>query len=132
MEKQNVTIERTLEVFEVSKFSIMAIILKSKTEKTQKVLRGFVLFEEVGNFRVFQVFDYKPYTGIEYSKNTEIFSRLVNFKESVLIEEVGKFRHFRVFNFGTYTEIQGSENSEIYSRLVNLSECVLFENFRNF
>ena len=49
------------------------------------------LFEEVGSFRGFQVFGFGSYTEITNSENSEIFSRLVNFKECVLFEEVGNF-----------------------------------------
>ena len=47
------------------------------------------LFEAVLNFRGFRVFDFSPYTEIENSKNSKIFSRLVKLSEIVLFEEVG-------------------------------------------
>ena len=64
----------------------------------------------IGNFRPFRVFDFGPNTETE---NSEIFSRLINFKGFVLFEEVGNFRGFWVFDFGPSTEIENSENSEI-------------------
>ena len=67
----------------------------------------------------FPSFRFWPYTEIENSENSKIFSRLVNFKECALLEEVEYFRGLRVFDFGCYTEIENSENSEILSRLVN-------------
>ena len=44
-----------------------------KTYKFQRI----ALFEEVGNFQRFRVFDFGPYTKTE---NLEILSRLINFK----------------------------------------------------
>ena len=85
------------------------------------------LLEAVINFRGFRVFDFSHYTEIENSKNSEIFTTLINPKKSVLLEEVGNFRGFRVFDFGPYTEIENSESSEIFTTLVKLSETVLFE-----
>ena len=78
---------------------ILALILKSKTRKTRKYFqdlnfKGFVLFEEVGNFGGFLVFDFGPYSEIENSENSEIFPRHVNSKEFVLLKEVENFRDF--------------------------------------
>ena len=70
------------------------------------------MLEEVGNFRGFRVFNFGPYTEIENSENSEIFTTLVNSKEWVLLEKVGNFRGFGVFDFGPYTEIENLENSE--------------------
>ena len=67
----------------------------------------------IGNFRPFRVFNFGPNNEIENSENSEIFSRLINFKGFVLFEEVGNFRGFWVFDFGPCTEIENSENSEI-------------------
>ena len=92
-------------------------------------------FEEVGNFRDLRVFDFGTYTDIENSENSEIFSRLVNFKGFILFEEVENFRGLRISDFGSYNKIENSENSEIFPRHVNFKECVLreeVENFRNF
>ena len=50
-----------------------------------------VLLEEVGDFRGFWVFDFDPYTKIENSEKSEIFTALVYSKECVLLEEVGDF-----------------------------------------
>ena len=83
------------------------------------------------NFRGFQAFNFGPYTEIENSENSEIFSRLVNFKGLFLFEEVGNFGGFHVVHFGPYTEIKNLENSEIFSRLVNFEECVLLEEVGN-
>ena len=76
---------------------------------------------KLGNFRGFRVFDFGPYTEIENSENSEIFSRIV----IVLLGEIGNFQGFRVFDFDPYTEIENSENSEIFTTLVNSKECVL-------
>ena len=57
--------------------------------------KKFFLFEEVGNFRGFRVFDFGLYTEIKNWENSEIFSRPVNLKGFVLFEEVGNFRGFR-------------------------------------
>ena len=99
-----------------------------KTRKTRKFfsilldLNEFLLFEEIGNFRDFRVFDFGPYAKIKNLENSEIFSKLV----IVLLEEAGNFRAFPVFDFAPYAEIKNSEYSEFSSRLVNLSEFVLF------
>ena len=69
---------------------------------------------------------------IENSKNSEIFSPPVNFKECDLLDEVGNLRGFRVFDFGPYSEIENSENSEIFSMLVHSKEYVLLEEVGNF
>ena len=91
--------------------SILALIQKSKTQKTRKFFSRLVvvLLKEVGNFRGCRVFDFGPYIKIENSENSEIFSKLV----VVLLEEVGNFRGFRVVDFGLYAEIENSENLEI-------------------
>ena len=47
-------------------------------------LNEFLLFEEIGNFRVFRVFDFGPYAEIENSEYSEFFSRLVKLSEFVL------------------------------------------------
>ena len=47
------------------------------------------LLEKVWNFRSFRVFDFGSYTIFENSKNSEIFSSIINFKGFVLFEEVG-------------------------------------------
>ena len=99
-----------------------------KTRKTRKIfsilldLNEFLLFEEIGNFRDFRVFDFGPYAKIKNLENSEIFSKLV----IVLLEEAGKSRGFPVFEFALYAEIENSEYSEFFSRLVTLSEFVLF------
>ena len=67
----------------------------------------------IGNFPDFRVFNFGPYTEIENSESSEIFTTLVNSKECVLPEEAGHFRGFRVFDFDLYTEIENLENSEI-------------------
>ena len=85
-------------------------------------MNEFLLFEEIGNFRVFRVFDFGPYAEIENSENSDVFSKLV----IVLLEEVGNFRGFPVFDFTPYAEIENSEYSGFFSRLVKLSEFVLF------
>ena len=72
------------------------------------------MLEENGNFRGFRVFDFGPYTKVENSENSGIFSSLV----VVLLEKVGNFRGFPVFNFDPYTKVENSENSKIVSRLV--------------
>ena len=54
----------------------------------------------IGNFWGFWVFDFGPYTEIEISENSEIFTALVMSKECVLLGEVGNVRVFRVFDFG--------------------------------
>ena len=112
-------------------FYVVSFIYCNKIEN----FRGFqvvnfkelLLFEDVGNIWGFRLFDIGPYTEIENSENSEIFSGLINFKGFVLFEEVGHFWGFRVFDFGLYTEIENSENSEIFSRLLNLSKFLLFE-----
>ena len=114
----------------------LALILKSKTRKTRKYFhkvnfKGFVLFEEFGNFWGFRVFDFGSYTEIENSENSQIFLKLVNFKEWVLFQEEGNFRGFRVFDFGLYAEIENSKNPEIFPRHVNSKECVLLEEVEN-
>ena len=86
------------------------------------------MLEEVGNLRGFRVFDFGPYTEIENSENSEIFSRLLNLSEFLLFEEIGNFRDFRVFDYGPYTKIENSENSEIFPRLV----IALLEEVRSF
>ena len=93
----------------------MALILKSKTRKTRKYfqdinLKACVLFEKVGTFRGFRVFDIGPYTEIENSENSQIFPRHVNSKECTLLEEVESFWDFWVFDFSPYNEIGNSEN----------------------
>ena len=70
----------------------MALILKSKTRKTRKYfqdinLKACVLFEKVGTFRGFRVFDIGPYTEIENSENSQIFPRHVNSKECTLLKK---------------------------------------------
>ena len=76
---------------------------------------------EVGNFQGFRVFDFGSYTKIQSFKNSEMFSRLVNFKGFVFFKEVQNFqRSPRVFDFGSYTEIENSENSEIFSKTCKL------------
>ena len=87
-----------------------------------------LLEEEVGNLRGFRVFDFGPYTEIENSENSEIFSRILNLSEFLLFEEIGNFRDFRVFDYGPYTKIENSENSEIFPRLV----IALLEEVRSF
>ena len=109
---------RKLEISEVFEFSILALTLNRKLGKLGNIFKTCefqktFLFEEVGNFRNFRVFHFGPYTEIENSENSKLFSRLVNFKGCVLLEEVGNFRNFRVFHFRPYTEIENSENSEI-------------------
>ena len=64
----------------------------------------------IGNFRGFRVFDFGSYTEIENSKNSEIFTTLLNSKECILLEKVGNLRGFRVFDFGPYTEIENWKN----------------------
>ena len=56
---RNVFYLRKLEISEVSKFSILALILKWKNQKTRNFFQRLiiVLLEEVGNFRGFRVFD---------------------------------------------------------------------------
>ena len=95
------------------------------TTKKRASKKGLVKTElEIPSFPSFQFW---PYTEIENSENSEIFSRLLNFKGFVLFEKVGNFRGFRVFDFGPYTEIENSENSEIFSILLNLNKFLLYE-----
>ena len=66
-------------------------ILKLTINKVFKNSKECVLLEEVGDFRGFRVFDFGPYTKIENSEKSEIFTALVYSKECVLLEEVGDF-----------------------------------------
>ena len=59
-------------------------------------LKGFVLFEKVGNFRGFRVFDFGPYTEIENSENP---SRLLNLNGFLLFEKNWEFLRFSSFRF---------------------------------
>lgn len=68
------------------------------------------------NFSI-QVFDFCAYTVIEKLKNSEFFSKLVNFKAVDPFKEVLNVRDFRVFNFHSFTEIKKLENSKIYQDL---------------
>ena len=70
------------------------------------------MFEQVGIFRDFLVFNYGPYTEIKNSENSEISSRLRNLNNFFLFEETGNFGSFRLFDFARYTEIENLENSE--------------------
>ena len=87
---------------------------------------SFILWNKVGNFRGFRVFNFGPYAEIKNSENSEIFLRLLNLSEFPLFEGIGSFRGFRVFDFGSYAEMENLRNSEFFSRLVKLSEFVLF------
>ena len=48
-----------------------------------------LFYSRIVNFRGSRVFDLSPYTEIENSENSEIFSRLVKLSKIVLFEEVG-------------------------------------------
>ena len=104
-------------ISKVSKFSILALIQKSKTPKIGNFPKAKVklsetaLFEEVGISKVF---------GLYWNRI------LAELSESVLLGEAANFR-FRVVDFGPYTEIENSENSENFPRLVKLSKIALFE-----
>ena len=54
---------------------------------------------EVRNFQGFGVFDFGSYAKIESSENSEMFSRIVNFKGSVFFEEVENFQKPPSFQF---------------------------------
>ena len=109
----------TLEKFQniQKQFYLVSLIYCSKIENFRGFrvvnFKEFLLFEDVGNFRGFRLFDFGPYTEIENSENSEIFSRLLNLNEFLLFEGIGNFRGFRVFDFGPYPEIENSENLEI-------------------
>ena len=113
-----------LEISEVSNFLILALIWNGKLGKLRNIFKTCkfertFLFEEIGNFRVF---DFGPYTEIE---NSDIFSRLLNLNEFLLFEDIGNIQVFWVFDYGPYAEI---ENSEIFSKLA----IVLLEEVGNF
>ena len=94
---------------------------KSNACKNQKQPFANVLqdrcswFEEVGNFRGFRVFDFSPYTEIENSENSEIFSRLVKLKEIVLFEEVGISEVSEFMTLTITLKLKNLENSKIFS-----------------
>ena len=77
---------------------------KSNACKNQKQPFANVLqdrcswFEEVGNFRGFRVFDFSPYTKIENSENSEIFSRR-KFQRICFIWGSWEFPRFPSFRF---------------------------------
>ena len=130
----------TLETWNVQHFFFVSSVyffVKLKHSVIKKVFvnwcastrHNFIFWNKIGNFRGFRVFDFDPYTKIENSENSEIFSRLL----IILLKDVGNFRGFRVFDFGPYTKIENSENSEIVSRLVKLIDFFcLFEEVGNF
>ena len=64
-------------------FRFWLLCRNQKLGKLRHFFKSFLL-EEVGNFRGFRVFDFDPYTEIENSENSEIFTTLVNSKECVL------------------------------------------------
>ena len=106
---------RKMWISKVSKFSILALIQKSKTPKIGNFPKAKVklietaLFEEVGISKVF---------GLYWNRI------LAELSESVLLGEAANFR-FRVVDFRPYTEIENSENSENFPRLVKLSKIAL-------
>ena len=66
--------EIKFEISEVFEFSILGLILKSKTQKTRKFLKACNWFVGgVGDFRGFWVSDFGPYTEIENSEKTSKF-----------------------------------------------------------
>ena len=79
-------------------------MLKLKTQKTRNFsrflnLNEFLLFEEIGNFRGFRVFDFGLFTEIENLENSEIFSGLLNLSKFILFEKIWEFRRFSSFRF---------------------------------
>ena len=46
-----------------------------------KLIIFFCLFEEVGNFQGYRVFDFRPYTDNKNLENSDSFSKLLNFIE---------------------------------------------------
>ena len=138
--------KRKFESSEVSILLITTLKLKSKTQKTQKCFQDLTFQKTCFNweswkFQSFQVFSSGSHTKI---KKSDMFLRLVNFKEFLLSEEVGTFQDFWVFYFGPYTEFGGfqvfnfgpllkSKTLKLRSfwTLANFTESVLLE-VRNF
>lgn len=56
-------------------------------------------------------------------KNSEFFSKLVNFKAVAPFKEALNVRDFRVFNFQSFTKIKKLENSKISQDLKYQSSC---------
>ena len=80
---------RKKEIYEVSEFLILALVLKSKVGKVGHFSRLLiVLLKEVENFRGFRVFNFDPYTEINNSENSGSFSRSLNLNEFLLFEEI--------------------------------------------
>ena len=141
--------KRKFESSEVSILLITTLKLESKTQKTQKCFQDLTFQKTCFNweswkFQSFQVFSSGSHTKI---KKSDMFLRLVNFKEFLLSEEVGTFQDFWVFYFGPYTEFGGfqvfnfgpllkSKTLKLRSfwTLANFTESVLLEvrNFRGF
>ena len=81
-------------------FYFVSFILCNKIENFRDFwvvnFKEFLLFENIGKFRRFRLFYFGSYTAIENSENSEIFSRLVNFKgffylKKLEISEVSEF-----------------------------------------
>ena len=83
----------------------LSFIYCNKIEKFQgfRVLnfKKFLLFEDIGNFRGFRLFDFGPYTEIQNQENSEIFSRLVNFKGLFYLrkKKISKVYEFSILAF---------------------------------
>ena len=100
-----------LKTSEVSEFSILTLILKSKPRKIRNFSKickfqrmCFIL--ECWIFPRFPSFRFWPLYWNQNLGKLAIFPRLVNFKECALFEEVGNLRGFRVIDFGPCTEIE--------------------------
>ena len=82
--------------YTLKSYWIRNLILKNYTEiensQNLKIFSRLVnfkecaLFEEIGHFQGFRVFDFGPCTEIKNSENSEILSRLENFRECALFE----------------------------------------------
>ena len=73
-------------------------------------LSGFLLCEKIGNFRGLRVFDFGPYTEIENSENSEIFSSHV----IVSLKEIGNFWGFRVLDLVLILKLKTLETWKLF------------------
>lgn len=116
---------RKLEIYKVSKFLVLALMVKLKTPGIWKIFQDLQFSKNLFYLRKSRIFDISEFLILvlilksKIQKKLETFSKLANIKAGVLFEEVRNFWNFWIFYFGTSGEIENFKKLERSSRLIN-------------
>ena len=116
---------RKLEIYKVSKFLVLSLMVKLKTPGIWKIFQDLQFSKNLFYLRKSWIFDISEFLILvlilksKIQKKLETFSKLANIKAGVLFEEVRNFWNFWIFYFGTYGEIENFKKLERSSRLIN-------------